>query len=183
MQVISGKYRGRKLISLDTEATKPTLTRIKGSAFDTIQDCVNDCIFLDLFAGSGSIGIEALSRGANRAYFIDNNPEARKIIEKNLKNISQENFVIIIDDCFNALDILAQKGVTFDVVYLDPPYKSDLYQPCLNMLADKNMLSIGAVICMEQLSKNSLQDIPECYTILKSKEYGDKNLTILEYKG
>ena len=182
MQVISGKYRGRKLISLDTEETKPTLTRIKESVFDMIQNYVAESNFLDLFAGSGAIGIEALSRGAKHVYFIDKNLDAKKIIQKNLKNIDEKNFDIIICEYLFALDMLSEKGVIFDLVYLDPPYLSDLYQPALIELQRKNLLKNGAVICIEQLAKISLQNIPDCYTIIKSKNYGDKNITILEYK-
>ncbi|MBQ7467084.1 MAG: 16S rRNA (guanine(966)-N(2))-methyltransferase RsmD [Clostridia bacterium] len=183
MQVISGKYRGRKLISLETDDTKPTLTRIKGSVFDLLQGYISECEFLDLFAGSGAIGMEALSRGAKHVYFVDSNPDARKTIEKNMKNVDKENFDIIIEDCFNALDIVSQKGVIFDLVYLDPPYKSELYLPCLRALSQKKLVKNGSLVCLEQLAKNSLQVMPECYTILKSKNYGDKNITILEYEG
>ena len=182
MQVISGKYRGRKLITLDTEGTKPTLTRIKESVFDMIQNCVEGSYFLDLFAGSGAIGIEAISRGAEHVYFIDKNFDAKKIIEKNVKNIPKEDFDIIIEDYVFALDILSQKGVIFDLVYLDPPYKSDFYETALVSLYQKKLLKNGAIICIEQLVKNSLQDVPKCYTMIKSKNYGDKNITILEYK-
>lgn len=183
MQVISGKYRGRKLISLDTIETRPTLTRIKDSLFNTIQDYVPESEFLDLFAGSGAIGVEAISRGAKHAYFVDNNFDAKKIIEKNLKNVDTQSFDIIIEDCLNALDILSKKGVVCDLVFIDPPYKSELYLPCLNAMHSKKLLKNGAIVCMEQLVKNSLQVIPKCYTIMKSKNYGDKNITILEYKG
>ncbi len=183
MQVISGKYRGRKLVSLDTQDTRPTLTRIKGSLFDIIQDSLPESVVLDLFAGSGALGIEALSRGSRYAYFVDKNAESKKIIEKNLKNIDSNFFEIINDDCFNALDILSKKGVICDLVFMDPPYQSELYLPCLNALSQKKLLKNGGKVCMEQLVKNSLQVVPKCYTILKSKNYGDKNITILEYKG
>ena len=183
MQVLSGKYRGRKLISLDTMDTRPTLTRIKGSVFDALQDKIDDCIFIDLFAGSGAIGIEALSRGAKHVYFVDKNPEAKKIILKNVKNISSDCFDVIIEDCFSALDNIVAKGVLCDIVYMDPPYRSDLYLQCLLAFSQKKVLKNGAIICMEQLVKNSLQVLPKCYTILKSKNYGEKNITFLEYRG
>ena len=84
MQIITGKYRGRKLVSLDTKKTRPTLARVKESLFSMVDEKIAGATVLDLFAGSGALGIEALSRGAEKVYFVDNNVDAKKVIQTNL---------------------------------------------------------------------------------------------------
>lgn len=181
MQIITGKYRGRKLLSLETEKTRPTLARVKESLFSMVDEYISDKVVLDLFAGSGALGIEALSRNAKKVYFIDSNPDAKKIIETNLRNV-KEDFSVEISDYVLALDKYAKTGVKFDIVFLDPPYKSDFGAKAIDLLAKKNLLNDGAIVCLEYEGVNHLQSFPECYIILKSKKYGIAGIVILEYR-
>ena len=181
MQIITGKYRGRKLMSLETEKTRPTLARVKESLFSMIDEYISDKIVLDLFAGSGALGIEALSRNAKKIYFVDSNPEAKKVIETNLRNV-KEDFSVEISDYVLALDKYAKMGVKFDLVFLDPPYKSDFGAKAIDLLAKKNLLNDGAIVCFEYEGTNYLQSFPECYIILKTKKYGIAGIVILEYR-
>lgn len=181
MQVIAGKYHGRKLISLETENTRPTLAKVKESIFSMVDEYVLDSTVLDLFAGSGALGIEAISRGAKKVYFVDNNKNAKSVIEKNLKNV-KEDFSIEISDFSSALDKFATLGVKFDMIFLDPPYKSNFALEALNILAKKNLLCDGAIVCLEYEGANRLQSFPECYIIKKNKTHGIAGIVILEYR-
>lgn len=181
MQIITGKYRGRKLLSLETEKTRPTLARVKESLFSMVDEYISDKVALDLFAGSGALGIEALSRNAKKVYFVDSNPQAKKVIETNLRNVKEE-YCVEISDYVSALDKYASSGVKFDIVFLDPPYKSDFGQEAIKLLASKKLLNNGAIVCLEYEGVNHLQSFPECYIILKSKRYGIAGIVILEYR-
>lgn len=181
MQVITGKYRGRKLLSLDTEKTRPTLARVKESLFSMVDEYIFDSTVLDLFAGSGALGIEAISRGAKKVYFVDNNKDAKVVIEKNLKNV-KEDFSVEISDFASALDKYASLGVKFDMIFMDPPYKSDFAGRALELLDKKNLLHDGSIVCLEFEGSNRLQSFPECYIIKKHKTHGIAGIVILEYK-
>ena len=126
MRVISGTARGKKLVSLEGLNTRPTLDRVKEALFNIIQFNIADKNVLDLFAGSGAIGIEAISRGAKSATFCDNSIDAIKIIQTNIKNTrSTDKAIVLHKDYSLALKDLAKKGNKFDIIYLDPPYKTD----------------------------------------------------------
>ena len=180
MQIITGKYKGRKLISLDTEKTRPTLARVKESIFATIQNEIYDSTVLDLFAGSGSMGIEALSEGAKKVYFVDNNPQAKKILLKNLERVNDE-YEIKIADYLDALSEFKRKNIKFSLVFLDPPYNSDFGEKALIALNDLKLLEKDAIIVFEQEVKNCLQKTPNGFIIEKSKKYGIVNVSILKY--
>ena len=182
MQIITGKYRGRKLLSLDTDKTRPTLARVKESLFSMIDSYIDQAVVLDLFAGSGSLGIECISRNAKKVFFCDNNPEAKKVLSKNLERVT-EPYEVIIGDFKEALNTFKRKLLKFDLVLLDPPYKSDFGDQAMDFLVKNNMLSKGAIVVYEQESKNLLQKDKEWFIIKKSKNYGLANLTIYEYIG
>ena len=182
MQIITGKYRGRKLVSLDTEKTRPTLARVKESMFSMIDGYIDDSIVLDLFAGSGSLGIECISRNAKKVFFVDANKDAKKVLEKNLERI-KEDFEIVISDFKDALKDFSKKGLKFDLVLLDPPYASDYGALAINLLAEFGLLNNGAIVVYEQEGKNLLQNFDDRYIIKKSKQYGTAGVSILEYIG
>lgn len=180
MQIITGKYRARKLQAVKSEATRPTLARVKESVFNLIFDRISDSIVLDLFAGSGAFGAECISRNAKKVYFIDESNEAIKTIKINTKNMV-EDFEIIKSDYIDALKNFSKKNIKFDLVYLDPPYKSKFSENALNLLDELNMLSEGATIVVEHEFENDLQNLKECYIIEKSKKYGIAFVDVLKY--
>lgn len=181
MQIITGKYRGRKLLSLETEKTRPTLARVKESLFSMVEGEILNGIVLDLFAGSGSLGIEALSRGAKKTYFVDSNAQAKTVILKNLRDV-KEDFEVDICDYQIALDKFADIGVKFDIVFLDPPYRSDFGEKAIELLGKKHLLKDGSIVCFEYDGSKCLQSFPECYIIRKSKTYGTAGVVVLEYR-
>jgi len=178
MNIISGKFRGRKLVSLDTEKTKPTLNRIKESIFNVIADIIPNSVCCDLFAGSGALGIEALSRGARRVYFNDSNPDSRAIIVKNLRG-DTEGAVILNADYLDAVNSIKEK---LDIVFIDPPYDSDFGEKAIIVLAKFNKLANGATIVFEHSSKKSLQSLPKGCIINKTKTYGNKSVSFINYE-
>lgn len=145
MRVVSGKYKGRKLKEFNLNTTKPTLDKVKEAIFDMIQFDVADSVVLDLFSGTGALGIEAISRGAKKTYLIDNNIQAIKIIKENLKDITEDYKVIN----QNGLEFLKSTNQEFDIVILDPPYQTDLGLKAIEILINENKLNNNAIIVFE----------------------------------
>jgi len=175
MQIITGKYRSRKLVPVSAETTRPTLARVKESVFNMISDKIEGACVLDLFAGSGAFGAECISRNASVVYFVDANKEAIKTININTKNMKEEFYVLGVD-YKTALKKFIDQNLKFDLVYLDPPYKSDFALQALDMLYQLNLLNENACIVVEHDNQNDLKNLPSCYIIEKSKKYG------IEYK-
>lgn len=160
MRVISGKARGKKLISIDSINTRPTLDRVKESLFNIIQFDIMDAVVLDLFAGSGALGIEALSRGAKKAYFCDKSYETIKYIKKNIEATRlEENSTIINKEFTESLKELAKKGEKFDIVFLDPPYKTDFGIKAIEEIFRFNLLSKDGIIILETDDENKKEEI------------------------
>ncbi len=150
MRVISGTARGKKLVSLEGLNTRPTLDRVKEALFNIIQFNIADKNVLDLFAGSGAIGIEAISRGAKSATFCDNSIDAIKIIQTNIKNTrSTDKAIVLHKDYSLALKDLAKKGNKFDIIYLDPPYKTDFANKAIEEIIKLDILSKEGIIILE----------------------------------
>lgn len=180
MQIITGKYRARKLIGVDSEKTRPTLARVKESIFNLIFDRIDGSVVLDLFAGSGAFGAECISRNAKKVYFVDSQNEAIKTIKINTKNMV-EDFEVLKSDYLAALADFSKKDIKFDLVYLDPPYKSDFAIKALEKLDEMGLLLPDATVVVEHEFQNDLQNLKECYIIEKSKKYGIAFVDILRY--
>lgn len=174
MRVISGKYKGKNLIGFNIDGTRPTMDRVKESLFGSIQSYINDSIVLDLFAGSGSLGIEALSNGAKSVYFVDNNLELINIIKKNIAKINDETHVIK-SDYSVALEMFKNNNIKFDIIFLDPPYKLNLINDCLSKIYNYKLLSDNGIIVCEY--ENEIIDIDK-FDLLKEKKYGNKSVKI-----
>ena len=177
MKVISGKYKGRVVKGYDLEGTRPTMDRVKESLFGTIQEYINNSIVLDLFSGSGNLGIESLSEGAKFAYLVDNNSNAVNIIKDNIKKIGIEDVEIIKKDYIDALAYLKDKE--FNIIFLDPPYKTDYIEKSIILIEKYNLLKDKGIIICES---DSLEKIKYSSTFkeIKRKKYGDKFIVILE---
>lgn len=179
MKVISGLYKGRKIEGYDLDGTRPTMERVKESLFATIQNYLTDSIVLDLFSGSGNLGIEALSQGAKYAYLVDYNPKAAKTIKSNLTTIGIENAEVLNMDYQKALNYLKDKNIKLDLIFLDPPYKTSYIEKSLELITKNQLLaSDGLIIC----ESDSLDRIVynDQYKIIKDKKYGDKWVVILK---
>lgn len=176
MRINSGKYKGRVIEGFSLEGTRPTMERVKESLFAMLQNKIDSSIVLDLFAGSGNLGIEALSEGASYAYFVDNNKKAIKTIENNLKKLNINNATIILDDYQKALKKIDKK---IDIVFLDPPYKTNYIETSINEIEKNNILNIDGLIVCESDTIDKII-FPEKYQVVKEKKYGDKFIVIIK---
>lgn len=179
MKIISGIYKGRKIKGFTIEGTRPTMDRVKESLFASIQDNIKNSIVLDLFAGSGNLGIEALSNGAEYVYLVDYNYEAIKIIKENINDLKIENCEVLKKDFKKAIDDFSKDNKKFDIIFLDPPYKTDYIEKSLSLIEKNNLLiSNGLIIC----ESNSLDKIiySSNFKNIKTKKYGDKWVVILK---
>ena len=167
MRVVSGKYRGKILNEFDLESTKPTIDRVKESIFNLIQFDVADAVVLDLFSGTGALGIEAISRGAKLTHLVEINNQAIKIIKSNLKGVS-ENFELFNQD-FKLF--LNTTKIKYDIVLLDPPYKTNFGIEAIELLINNQLLNDGAIIIFETSIDNKFDlKFPEFEIV--SKKYG-----------
>ncbi len=179
MKIISGYLKGRIIKGFNIEGTRPTMDRVKESLFAIIQEYLKDSIILDLFAGSGNLGIEAISNGAKFCYFNDVNKKCAKIIKDNLENFSIiDKSQLINKDWQDCLKYLAEKHIKTDIVFLDPPYQMD----CLNeviatMVKDDLLSQKGLIIC--EVSNDYIASFANLDKI-KSKRYGNKMVIILK---
>ena len=174
MRVITGKCRGKKLITLEGLDTRPTTDMVKEAVFSVIQFEVAGASVLDLFAGSGQMGIEALSREASHCVFVDSNPEAVKIIKQNLNDckLTGESRVLGME----SLEYLKVSKGGFDIVFIDPPYRSGLVQKALELLAGK--LNEGAAVVCEHEKELELPDSFEGLKQHKRYKYGKTAVTV-----
>lgn len=179
MKVISGKYKGRKIEGFDLDGTRPTMDRVKESLFAMVQDYLNDSIILDLFSGSGNLGIEGLSQGAKYAYLVDKNPMATKTIKDNINTIGITECEIINMDYQKAIRYLSEKKIKLDLIFLDPPYKTDYIEKSIDLISKLNILKEEGLIICESDSLDKIA-FPESYKIIKDKKYGDKWVVILK---
>lgn len=177
MRIISGKYKGRVLSGNNIKGTRPTMSRLKESVFSMIQTKVIDSVFLDLFAGTGSIGLEALSVGAKKVYFVDNGKIVFKYLKKNISDLNVQDYVEVSNLNYkDALKYYKQHNITFDIIYLDPPYLNNVINDCLKLIVDYNLLNNnGQVIC--EFTDEKITSIME---LVKEKKYSDKIIRIYE---
>lgn len=179
MKIISGIYKGRNLSGFDIDGTRPTMDRVKESLFAMIQDNIKESIVLDLFSGSGNLGIEALSEGAKEAYLVDKNIKACKIMKENITKIGIKNANILNVDYKKALMYFKDNNIKFDVIFLDPPYNTDLIDKSINLISNYNLLNDqGKIICESNVLDKIIYN--NNYQKIKEKKYGDKWVVILE---
>ena len=178
MRVISGKLKGREIIGYDIDGTRPTMDRVKESIFGSIQEYIEDSVVLDLFSGSGNLGIEAISNGCSKCYFIDNNKKCIKVIEDNIKSFNiEENSIVICNDYVKAIKRFSDDNINFDIIFVDPPYKYRIAKEVLELVNKCQVLKDDVIIVFEY-SLDKLDDNIKGYKLLKYKKYGDKYISI-----
>lgn len=180
MRVIAGKARSLRLKTPMGQDTRPTTDRIKETLFNMIQGEIADCIFVDLFAGSGGIGIEALSRGAKYAYFIDNGREAAACIQENLSFTKfAEKATLLKQDVFSALPIIHEKEA--DVIFMDPPYMSGLERALMEALSRQIYVTGNTLLIMEAKIDADFSFAGEIgFEIVREKKYKTNKHVFLE---
>ena len=180
MRIISGKYKGRVLKGYTLKGTRPTMDRVKESLFATINEYINNSVCLDLFAGSGNLGIEALSMGAREVVFVDKEYMASKTIKSNIDMLdSNINATILTMDYLKALEKLYPKK--FDLIFLDPPYKTDYINKSLKKIEELNLCKGTSLLILESDELEKIE-YSNYYEEVKTKKYGDKYIRILKKK-
>ncbi len=147
MRIIGGKYRGRTLVPFKGEDVRPTADRTKEALFNILAPEISGANMLDLFCGSGSVGLEAISRGADLVVFNDASRDSLAILEKNLALIREKESAKIYNLDYRAL--LQRLDITFDIIFLDPPYKSDAGEDALRLIAERKLLNTGGIAVLE----------------------------------
>lgn len=183
MRIISGKAKGTKLNTLDSLNTRPTLDRVKESVFNIIQNDIEDSIVLDLFTGSGAIGLEMLSRGAQKAILCDNSKEAVEIVKKNIEkthmNQKAEIYKLDFRTCLETV-----KNEKFDIIYIDPPYNTDFIAQSLIKILELNIIKEkGKIILETDDEQRILKEIENIDVgIIDKRKYGRATIIFLNRK-
>ena len=186
MRIITGKARGIRLDTLEGLNTRPTAERAKEAVFSMLAFDIEGRRVLDLFAGSGQMGLEALSRGAVSAVMVDCARAAVDIIKKNTAKTKLEGAEIVCADSVLWLDGAAKKGLSFDIVFMDPPYAEKLLPRCLEKLLRGNLLKSTSLIVCESGAQEDLfcgdEALADRFDVIKSTRYGVAYVNILKVK-
>ena len=169
LRIIGGQWRGRKLRFADGEGLRPTTDRVRETLFNWLQPLIAGAHCLDLFSGSGALGLEALSRGAGKVVFIERNPRAVAALKENLQLLQATNAEVHPGD---AIAWLRGEVKPFDVIFLDPPFRKDLLNPALSLIAEGGWAAPGARIYIEQESELGEPALPTGWVLLRSKKAG-----------
>jgi len=183
MRIISGKAKGTKLYTLEGLNTRPTLDRVRESLFNMLQYKLKDCIFLDLFSGSGACGLEAVSRGAKKAILCDNSKQAIEIIKKNVEKTHTNEQVEIYQETFeNVLNNRIKEKL--DIIYIDPPYDTDFAYKAIKIILEKKLITEDSTIIIEtdqeKRIKEKLKELE--IEIMDERKYGRAHLIFLNQK-
>ncbi len=194
IRISGGINKGRKIKALNTMSTRPTLSRVKTSLFDMLSARIPDAVILDLYSGTGNIGIEALSRGAKSVVFVENNIAQARLIKENLTitNLLEQAEIITLD-VFEAIQRLDKNGqkwqkMSFDIIYLAPPFLKGLVWPTIEAIAKSSLLSPCGLLGVEHHKKENVLPVAEGHsanntlTMTKQRRYGDIVISFYEIR-
>ena len=180
MRIISGTSKGRRLATLKSQAIRPTSDRVKESIFNILGGEVEGKVVLDLFAGTGNLGIEALSRGAKRVLFVEKGRQALKLIQKNLSQFGmRERSEILPKDVSRAIGILEQRGESFDLILMDPPYEKGLIQKTFLKLYLHKIYHEGSILVIEHDRREPIPERVEGWILIRQRGIGDTVISFL----
>lgn len=175
LRVVSGKYKSRIIKYVEDEKTRPTTDKVKESIFNIIGPYFDGGIVLDLFAGSGGIGIEAISRGMDKGYFIDTSKEAIKVINDNLKTLGIANCLVLKRDY---LDFLNSTNEKFSLIFLDPPYRMHILEDILRIIHERSLLTEDGIVVCEYEKTYTFSSI--YFEKIKEANYGIRNIAVYQ---
>ncbi|MDR5586931.1 MULTISPECIES: 16S rRNA (guanine(966)-N(2))-methyltransferase RsmD [Clostridium] len=183
MRIISGKARGRKLIPPASMETRPTLDRVKEAMFSMIQGYIPDSNVIDVFAGTGSLGLEAASRGAKEVYLIDKSSETFPLLKENIKNLKFDDFCFALNmDSYEALRKLSNQGKVFDLIFIDPPYCKEMIPEAIKIIKENNVLNENGIIVTKIDTIEEIYDGYEDIILTRSRKYGNTTVCFYAYK-
>lgn len=182
MRVISGSAKGLNLKTIEGNSTRPTRDMVKEALFSILMNQIQNSSFLDLFSGSGAIGIEALSRGAKFCMFIDLNPACIKVIKENIEKAKFNDFSEVYNtDYKKAINKLKEES--FDIIYIDPPYNKEMSVDAIRLISEKNILTKDGIIVLETDTNELVPDSIGIYEKFNYKRYGRNILSLFRRKG
>tara|TARA_B100000927_G_scaffold185744_1_gene149606 strand:- start:1328 stop:1861 length:534 start_codon:yes stop_codon:yes gene_type:complete len=176
MRIIAGKFKGLNIKTINDASTRPMMSRAREGIFNSLQNDFDDSLVLDLFAGSGSLGIEALSRGASFVTFVDTSTDCKKIIDKNLSDIDQNYTVLVL----TVSDYITQSEKKFDIIFYDPPYSLIVNEINSDLNTIHNLMSENSKLIIHRHKSSEQFVYPEGLELYKEKKYGQSNITILK---
>ena len=188
MRIIAGKFRSRQLKSIKGMVLRPTSDKLRETLFNVLAGLVADARFMDLFAGSGAVGIEALSRGASEAIFVEKHPPTAALIKKNLESLEiRKGARVVASDALKALERLATEpsaaNARIDILFLDPPYvEKEQYKTVLAFLGDSNLLAENAVVIAEHQRSLDLAETFGKLERVRVLRQGDAALTFYRFR-
>lgn len=179
MRIIAGTAKGTRLSSLGKSELRPTLDRVRESLFNILSPRIEEARWLDLFAGTGAVSLEAMSRGAACAVMVEPDQTACSIIEKNRSRCKMEegDILLLRNDALRALQQLESRNEAFDIVYVDPPFAEGFYEPILKVLGEKMLLMPDAWVIVEHFHKQEIADNYGKLTQFDQRRIGDTTLT------
>lgn len=177
MRVISGKYKRMELKGFNIDGIRPTMDKVKEAIFGMIQGYVDDSICLDLFAGTGSLGIEALSNGAKHVYFNDEMKDAINVIKTNIDKISDKNSTIIHSDYTSSIKKFSENSIKFDIIFLDPPYGKIKIKTVIDKIIKFDILNDDGIIVCEY-EDETLDEEYDYLKLIKYRKYGKTYISI-----
>lgn len=182
LRVISGSAKGHKLKTIKGDTTRPTSDKVKGSLFNIIADRVWDANVLDIYAGTGNLGIEALSRGAKSAIFIDKSTECANVIKENLLHTKLiDNACVLTGFVNNVLMALPKNADKFDIIFMDPPYHKNLIEESLKCIIKSGIINDKGIVIAERDVNDSIPEVLEGLILYRNQKYGDTILSFYEF--
>lgn len=179
MRIITGDFKGRRLEMPENNNIRPTTEKVKEAIFSIIAGNLEDAVCVDLFAGTGNLGLEALSRGAEKCYFGDNSRESLALIKRNIEMCRAEEWSVVIPGDFEKiLTRLGEKEEKIDIFFLDPPYKKGLYERCFELIREYNLLAGEGIIIAEHNIRDVLPEELDGFVKIKERTYGTVAISI-----
>lgn len=183
MRIIAGRARGRKLLSPEGMGTRPTLDRIKESIFNIIQNRTMGAVVLDQFSGTGSLGLEAASRGAKECHLIDKGDVTFGYLKKNIENLKFEDVCKCYKgDSYKILEGFGKEGKKFDIIFIDPPYAKDMIPPAVEIITKYSILQPDGIIVTKIDSEEEIYEGNDKFQLTDKRKYGNTTVCFYELK-
>lgn len=183
MRIISGKAKGKKILPPDGMQTRPTLDRVKENIFNIIQNRTLDAVVIDVFAGTGSLGLEAASRGAEECYLVDKHPTTFARLRENVNSLKFQDFCNCLNmDSYDALREVSRRGKVFDLIFIDPPYAKEMIPPAMEIVFKEKLLKRDGLIVTKIDTSEEIYQGYEELKLIDERKYGNTTVCFYAYE-
>lgn len=184
MRIIAGSKKGKKILPPDGMQTRPTLDRVKENIFNIIQNRIEDSVVIDVFTGTGSLGLEAVSRGAKKCYLVDQHQTTFQNLKKNVESLEfQDRCICLNTDSYKALKDLGKKKEVFDLIFIDPPYAKDMIPPAIDIVYEESLLKKDGLIVTKIDTSEEKYQGNENICLIDYRKYGNTTVCFYAHKG